>query len=187
MIKFEIYDPQTAKEAAKPWLEKAKNTFGFVPNLQRTMAESPALLEGYLTLFDIFAKSTFSPIEQQVIYLTVNYEHECHYCMAGHSGLAKYAGVPDDVIQSLRDGQPIADGKLEALRKFTSQMVIKRGWVDEAETEAFVAAGFDKQAILDIVLGISVKVMSNYANHLALTPLDEQIKGLEWTHPDKRR
>lgn len=186
MIKFEVNNPETAKEAAKPWLDKAKNTFGFVPNLQRVMAESPALLEGYLTLFDIFGKSGFTPTEQQVVYLTVNYEHECHYCMAGHSGLAKYAGVSDDVIQSLRDGQPIADAKLEALRKFTTIMVEKRGWADEAEIEEFIGAGYDRQAVLDIVLGISVKVMSNYTNHLASTPLDAQIQALAWTHPSKR-
>ena len=186
MINFELYEPQSAKEAAKPWLEKAKSTFGFVPNLQRMMSESPTLLEGYLTLFDIFGKSGFSLIERQVVYLTANYEHECHYCMAGHSGLAKYAGVPDDVIESLRDGQPIADAKLEALRKFTSAMVIKRGWVEKSEIEAFLQAGYDKQAILDIVLGIAVKVMSNYTNHLASTPLDKQIEGLAWTHPNKR-
>ena len=183
MIKFDLYEPQ----AAKPWLEKAEKTFGFVPNLQRAMCESPALLKGYLTLFDVFGKSGFTPTEQQAVYLTVNYEHECHYCMAGHSMLASYASVPADVIESLREGQPMTDAKLEALRKFTSAMVVKRGWLDDAEVEEFISAGYDKQAMLDIVLGVALKVMSNYTNYLAVTPLDAPIQSLAWMRPDKRQ
>lgn len=186
MIQFKSYDMQTAPEASKPSLEQAIHIFGFLPNLQKVMAESPALLQGYLTLMDIFSNSSLSPVEQQVVYLTSNYENECHYCMAGHSMLAKYAGVPGTVIQALRDGAPIAEAKLEALRKFTSQIVTKRGWVDEQEIQALLDSGYTNQTVLDVILGAAVKVMSNYTNHVADTQLDDVIKPLAWTHPSKR-
>ncbi len=186
MIKFESYNLQTAPEASKPSLEKAKNVFGFVPNLQQIMAESPALLEGYLTLMDIFSKSSLSSVEQQVIYLTANYENECHYCMAGHSMLAQYARVPDAIIKALRDGTPIDDARLEALRKFASKVVTKRGWIDELEIQALLDEGYAKQTVLDVILGVAVKTMSNYTNHVAGTELDDVIKPLAWIHPTKR-
>lgn len=187
MIKFESYNLQTASEAARPSLEKAKAVFGFVPNLQQIMAESPALLEGYLTLMDIFSRSSLSPVEQQVVYLTANYENECHYCMAGHSMLAQYAGVSDATIKALRDGTPIDDAKLEALRQFAAKVVTKRGWVDESEIQVLLDAGYARQTVLDVILGVAVKVMSNYTNHVADTQLDDVIKPLAWIHPSKKR
>lgn len=186
MTTFDLHTIETAPQASQPLLEGAEKTFGFIPNLQRVFAESPALLEGYMTLWDVFAKSSFTPVEQQVVYLASNYENECHYCMAGHTGLAKMAGVPDDVIAAIRDGQPIADPKLEALRQFTAKIVVSRGWVEPNDVAAFIAAGYTKEAILDVILGAAVKVMSNYTNHIAETPVDDVMRGNAWTHPDKR-
>ena len=100
-----------------------------MPNLQSFMAESPALLDSYSTVWNIFSKKTgLNPIEQQVVLMTVNYENNCHYCMAGHSTLAKMVKMDDATIQALRDGKPIANAKLQALRKF-SKIVTERGFV----------------------------------------------------------
>ena len=187
MIEFKSYNLQTAAQASKPSLEKAKAVFGFVPNLQRIMAESPALLEGYLTLMDVFSKSSLSAVEQQVVYLAANFENECHYCMAGHSMLAQYAGVSDEVIKALRDGTPIDEMRLEALRRFTSRVVAERGWVDESGIQNLLDAGYTNQTVLDVILGVAVKMMSNYTNHVAETHLDDTIKPLAWIHPNKRR
>jgi len=186
MTEFTLHSAETAPDASKPFLEGAQKAFGFVPNLQRVFAESPALLEGYMTLWSIFEKSSFSPAEQQIVYLTSNYENECQYCMAGHSGLAAMAGVPEDVITALRDGTPIADEKLEALRTFTSKVVTKRGWVNDSDVQAFLDAGYTQQAVLDVILGVAVKVMSNYTNHVADTLVDDVMKANAWTHPRNR-
>ncbi len=141
------------------------------------LAEAPAALEGYATLFQIFDKSSFTPAERQVVYLTANYENECQYCMAGHSVLAKIAHVPDQAIAALREGQRIEDSQLEALRTFTSKVVTNRGWVSEADVNAFLAAGYTKQNVLEVILGVAVKVISNYTNHVAHTPADPFMKG----------
>jgi alkylhydroperoxidase family enzyme len=85
MNSFQAYTIATAPVASKPTLEEVKRTFGFVPTLHAHMAESPELLVGYTALWDLFAKSTLTPHVQQVVYLTSNFENNCHYCMAVHS------------------------------------------------------------------------------------------------------
>lgn len=182
-IAFTRYTADTAPEAAKPILGAVKAAFGFVPNLQATMAESPELLAGYSTLWDLFGKSTLSATEQQVVYMTANFEHECHYCMAGHTTLSKMQKIDDAIIAALRSGTAIPDAKFEALHRFATAVVQNRGHVDDAGVQAFLDAGYTRQNVLEVVLGVATKVMSNYTNHLTGTPLDGFMKGNEWTKP----
>lgn len=183
MTQFTAYTAANAPEAAKPTLEAVKGAFGFVPNLQAHMAESPELLAGYSTLWDLFSKSTLTPHEQQVVYLTSNFENECHYCMAGHTTLAKMQKMDPAVIAALRAGTELPDGKLEALHLFTSLVVRNRGWVGDEAVDAFLAAGYTRRNVLEVVLGVATKVMSNYTNHIVHTPLDAFMAGNEWTKP----
>jgi AhpD family alkylhydroperoxidase len=184
MTQFTVYTADTVPEAAKPSLEAAKASFGFIPNLQGTMAESPELLAGYSTLWALFAKTTLTPHEQQVVYMTSNFENECHYCMAGHTALAKLQKMDPTVIDALRNGTEILDRKLEALHRFTGVVVRNRGWVSDADTDAFLAAGYTRRNVLEVILGVATKVMSNYTNHIAHTQLDKFMRGNEWVKPD---
>lgn len=183
MTQFTAYTADTAPDAARPMLGAVKAAFGFVPNLQAHMAESPELLAGYSALWDLFSQSSLTPHEQQVVYLTSNFENECHYCMAGHTTLAKMQKMDPAVIQALRDGTPLPDAKLEALHVFAGLVVRNRGWVSDADTDAFLAAGYTRRNVLDVVLGVATKVMSNYTNHIVHTPLDAFMKGNEWSKP----
>ena len=142
MNSFQAYTIATAPVASKPTLEEVKRTFGFVPTLHAHMAESPELLVGYTALWDLFAKSTLTPHVQQVVYLTSNFENDCHYCMAGHSTLAKMIRMDPAVIAALRAGGALSDAKLEALHRFATIVVRERGFVPDAEVEAFRAAGY---------------------------------------------
>jgi alkylhydroperoxidase family enzyme len=180
---FPIYTIDTAPEKSKAALVHAKQTFGFIPNLEGIFAQAPALLKGSMALWDLFKTTSFSGSEQQVIYLTANYEHECHYCMAAHSGLAKMIGMSADDIQALRNGTPLSDPKLQVLRHFTQRMIQARGWVDDREIEAFLAAGYTQQQVLEVILGIAIKIMHNYTNHIAKTPLDKPFQPYAWSKP----
>lgn len=180
-MKFLIHTLESAPEESKAALVHAKETFGFIPNLEGIFAEAPALLKGSMALWDLFTTSSFSPIEQQVIYITVNYENECTYCMAAHSGLAKVVGTSVSDVEALRRGEPLADPKLQALRQFTQRMVQTRGWIEDTEIEAFLAAGYGKQQVLEVILGIALKVMHNYTNHIAKTPLDRPFQPHAWS------
>lgn len=182
-MEFTIYTLETAPDDSKEALAHAKETFGFIPNLEGISAEAPALLQGSMTLWDLFETTSFTPIERQVIYLTANYENSCNYCMAAHSGLAKMTGMSVENVEALRNGTPMPESKLQALRLFTQKMVHHRGWVEDRDIEAFMAAGYSKQQVLEVILGIAVKVMHNYTNHIAKTPLDRQFKPNAWTKP----
>ncbi|MBF2006024.1 MAG: carboxymuconolactone decarboxylase family protein [Chlorogloeopsis fritschii C42_A2020_084] len=179
-MEFTIHTIETAPEDSKEALVHAQKTFGFIPNLEGIFAEAPALLKGSMTLWDLFATTSFSPIEQQVIYLTANYEHECHYCIAAHSGLAKMIGMSVNDVQALRKGTPLENPKLQALRHFTQRMIQARGWIEDSEIEEFIAAGYNKRQVLEVILGITIKIMHNYTNHIAQTPLDKEFQPYKW-------
>ncbi|MGF6725245.1 alkylhydroperoxidase family enzyme [Paraburkholderia sp. GAS41] len=183
MINFQTYTIDNAPAASKASLEGTKRAFGFVPNLQAYMAESPELLAGYSALWDLFSKSTLTPHEQQVVYLTSNFENDCHYCMAGHSTLAKMIKMDPAVIDALRAGTALPDVKLEALHRFTTIVVRERGFATDAEVDAFLAAGYTRRNVFEVILGVATKVMSNYTNHIVHTPYDAFMKGNEWTKP----
>lgn len=177
------YTVETAPAASKPVLDAVQKAFSFVPNLQGNMAESPELLTGYSQLWDLFGKSTLTPHEQQVVYLTSNFENNCHYCMAGHTTLAKMIEMAPEVIAALRAGSVIPDARLEALHVFSTAVVRDHGFVNDGGIEAFLAAGFTRRNVLEVVLGVATKVISNYTNHLVHTKLDPFMKGNEWTKP----
>jgi AhpD family alkylhydroperoxidase len=184
MTKFKTHTIESAPEDSKAILQGAESALQFVPNIFGTMAEAPALLEGYTTLAKIFDKTSFSETERQVVLMTNNILNGCSYCMSAHTTLAKKGGVPDDVINSLRAGTPLTDTKLEALRQFATVINETRGWPEQSALDAFLGAGYTQQHVLEVVLGTALKVMSNYTNHIAETDLDDAFKPTEWTKAD---
>lgn len=173
MSKFIQHNQNTAPEASQPTLKSAQQMYGFVPNLMATLAESPAAVEGYAALSGIFDKSDLTAAEKQVVLMTNNYLNNCTYCMAAHSTISQIQGVSDDVIQTLRNGTSFADEKLEALRVFTIKINQNRGVVSDDDINQFLSAGYSKANVLEVILGTGLKVLSNYSNHIAETPVDE--------------
>ncbi|MEE8514358.1 MAG: carboxymuconolactone decarboxylase family protein [Gammaproteobacteria bacterium] len=186
MRKFDVHTRDTAPAKSAESLRNKEEAFGFIPNLVGILAESPAALNGYVTLGQIFDESSFSPTERQIVLLAASRFNECRYCVAAHSVVADLQEVPADVIAAIRNDQPIADNKLEALRTFTTAVVEERGWVTEDDTAAFLAAGYSKAQILEVILGISFKTLSNYVDHVADTPLDEAFAPKAWAPVTKR-
>ena len=180
---FPLHDETTAPEGARNALAVTKKNFGMIPNLEKVMASAPPLLEGYATLWDIFDTTSLTPIERQVVYLTANFENECDYCVPWHSLLAEKVGMDTKAIEALRSGVRVPDRRLEALHAFARSLIANRGKVSEAELSAFLDAGYTDAQALEVVLGLAVKVMSNYTNSIAGTPLDEQVEHLRWTKP----
>ncbi|QUR65781.1 carboxymuconolactone decarboxylase family protein [Mycobacterium spongiae] len=181
MSDFPTHTIESAPEAATPLLQAAKKAYGFVPNLLAGMAEAPAILEGYMTLSRIFNKADLTDTERQIILMTNNRLNHCVYCMAAHTSISQGAGVPADVIESLRSGTPIADAKLEALRNFAAVINETRGWPTPDDVEEFLAAGYTRQTVLEVILGTGLKVLSNYTNHVAETQVDTAFAVNAWT------
>lgn len=180
MVGFQVYDETDAPEAARPQLEAAKRRMGFVTTLNGVMAESPELLAGYNALSEQFGKSSLSLLAKQVVLITASVENGCEYCVAAHSTIALRSRVPAEVVEALRTGKLIEDAFLETVRRLTRLMVAQRGWVEEEEIEAFLAAGGTRRQVLDVVLGVGMKTLSNYTNHIAHTPLDPAWQDQEW-------
>ncbi len=176
---------ESAGPKAKELLEGAKKQSGMISNMYAVMANAPEALETYLYGVDRFRKEAgFSPAEQEVVLLTVSYENGCDYCMAAHSFIAdKRSQVPPSVTDAIRAGGKIPDARLRALSEFTRAMVQKRGRPDQQDVEPFLAAGYSEKQILDVVLAIAVKTISNYTNHLFGTPVDAPFKAREWKPP----
>ena len=188
MTSFTVHTEATAPEAARARLAEVKKAWGFIPTLHGTLAESPVALEAYDTLFGLVATSSFTPAEQQAAYLAINVLHECEYCTAGHTYLARAAKLDEAAIQALRQGQPIADARLQALRSFAEGVVRARGFVGDAAVDAFLAAGFTRENVLEVVTIIATKTISNYVNHLTHTPKEGFMAdpSLAWTAPRNR-
>lgn len=178
-----LHDEQTAPEAAKNALAATRANFGMIPNLERVMANAPPLLKGYSALWDLFDQTSLSPVERQVVYLTANFENECDYCVPWHSLLATKAGMGRADLTALREGGRLADEKLEVLHRFTKALIQERGKVTPRVIEEFLDAGYTERQALEVILGLAVKVMSNYTNSIAGTPLDEAVEKLRWTKP----
>ncbi|MEL6197217.1 MAG: carboxymuconolactone decarboxylase family protein, partial [Pseudomonadota bacterium] len=146
------------------------------------MAASPAHLEGYQVLHGLVShKTAFTPAERTVVWMAINVEHGCHYCVPAHTTIAQMEKIDAALIDELRAGGTLSDPKLEALRRFTLAVLRARGRVDAAELEAFKAAGFGDAHVLDVVLILAQKVMSNYVNHLYDTPVDAPFQKNAWT------
>ncbi|MEO0809047.1 MAG: carboxymuconolactone decarboxylase family protein [Pseudomonadota bacterium] len=180
MTEFTLHDETTVPEESRPLLEKSKAAFGRLPGLHKVMAEAPGLLEGYQKLHELFMNSSFDKDELTVVWQAINVENQCHYCVPAHTGIAKSMGVDDAITDALRNETPLPNARLEALRNFTLSVVRDRGNVDDSKVQAFLDAGFTKRQILEVILGYAQKVMSNYTNHLANTPVDPVFEKFAW-------
>lgn len=174
MLTLEGISHTSASGRSKDVLDTALAQVGFIPNMYANMVNQPAVLDTYLHGYALFREeSGFTPPEQEVVFLTISHENGCEYCVAAHSMLAVMkSGVAKDVVASVCTGEPVADARLSTLETFTRAMVKTRGNPTRADVEAFLAAGYTEQQVLSIVLAISVKVLSNYSNHLFNTDID---------------
>ncbi len=179
-MKFTLHTLDTAPEASRPLLEKSLKAFGRIPGLHAVMAESPQLLEAYQKLSELFTRTSFNAEEITVVWMAINVENECHYCVPAHTAIAHAMKVDPALVEALRNGEPLADEKLQVLRDTTVALVRNRGHLSEDEMARFEQAGYGPRQLLEIILGIAHKTMSNYTNHLANTPVDEVVKKYAW-------
>lgn len=180
MAEFKIYTVESSPEGSKDILSSAQKSLGFIPNLYGIMAEAPVALKAYSGLSDAFDNSSFNPTEKQIVLLATSYVNGCNYCMAVHSTVGQMYKVPQDVIDALRNNKPITDTKLEALRKFAHSVAEKRGWVSDKEVDDFISAGYTKAQVLEVIVGIAQKTLSNYINHIVKTPMDNAFANNKW-------
>lgn len=180
-MKFELHTIDTAPAAVRTELQAAQQAFGTIPNLYRGLAASPVALKTYLGMNAALKEhGQLSPIEQQVVYLTISAANGCTYCMGAHSLLAEMAGMPAQTLTELREQRPLGDPGLDSLRRFTLSLMEHRGHVPRQNIDNFHTAGYDQRHLLEVLTLLAQKTLSNYYNHIAHTPLDAMFGKQAW-------
>jgi len=183
MSEYKLHSTESAPEKSKEYLKTTEKELGFIPNQYKVMAESPENLKSYMEMDGNFKNSSLSPEEQQIVLMTTSFHNGCVYCMSGHSTAAGNTDLSHRDIESLRNGDPLENDKWEALRHFTRAINEKKGHVRSESAKAFYDAGYDKRAALDVMIGVAMKTLSNYTNHFADTPVDDEFRKHLWKHP----
>lgn len=185
---FPLHSKESAPEASVEAMNWYEQNFGMVPNLAQVLAESPALLNAYWqSQVAISGHSALTPAETNIVQTTVAHANECQYCVAGHTAFGKteFFNNTDEELAAIREGKPFENPKHEALRDFTLRVARNQGRMSTNQLNEFLGAGYSKAAALDVVANVAVKVMSNYANQIVLTPLDDAFAALSEGLPYK--
>jgi alkylhydroperoxidase family enzyme len=180
MNTLKIHNMETAPESSKPLLEKSLKAYGMIPNLHGVLAQAPAALDAYQKLHELFENSSFDAEELTVIWQSINVEHNCHYCVPAHTGIAHMMNVDTSLTEALRNNKALTTRKLQILKDTTLSIVRNRGRISDSELEAFYTIGYQQQQVLEIILGVAQKTISNYTNHIAHTPVDEAFQKFAW-------
>lgn len=177
---FPIHNIESAPEASRRALETAQQRFNMVPHVIGVMAASPALVNSYLATQDQLQEhGALTPPENNIVQLAVAVQNECQYCVAGHTMAGKaFFGSSDLELEALRTGAKLPKEKFNALRTFAVQVYESRGRISDEQLEAFLRAGYARAHALDVVANISAKVMTNFTNQLARTPIDDAFAPL---------
>ncbi len=178
---FKLHTQETAPADSQPLLNNSLKAFGMIPNLHAVMAEAPKVLEAYQLLHGLFQDTSFDNDELTVIWQTINVEHECHYCVPAHTGVAHMMNVDEAITEALINSTELPTRKLQVLHETTLALIQERGQPSEATLSAFYEVGYENRQLLEVVLGISQKVMSNYINHLSETPVDKAFEAFAWS------
>ncbi|OBX22403.1 MULTISPECIES: carboxymuconolactone decarboxylase family protein [Bizionia] len=180
MTTLKIHNIETAPEGSKTLLEQSLKSNGMIPGLHGVLAGAPELLEAYQTLHKLFTESSFNKEELTVVWQTINVEHECHYCVPAHTGIANMMKVDSTISEALRNRTAMPTEKLQVLHDFTLKVVRNRGHVTQEDLSTFYEAGYEERQVLEVILGLSQKVISNYTNHIANTPVDAPFQKFAW-------
>lgn len=176
MSRLTLHTLDSAPADSQAFVAKAIANNGFLPNLIGVLANAPVALETYMTVAGINGRASLTLAEREVVQITAARIHGCDFCVAGHTAVAlKKAGQPAELVRALQTGADTGDAKLDAVAHFATAVIARRGAVDDAELQAFLAAGYSQQQALEVVLGISLATLCNFANSLAGTPVNPEL------------
>ena len=178
MSQFPIHTIETAPEAAKEALKAVQNVNGFIPNLIGVLANAPTALETYRTVGGINGRNSLTAVEREVVQITAAVVNGCGFCVAGHTKIAlKLLKLEEALVNQIRSTARIEqDAKLDALARFTLTVILQKAKLTQAQQQAFYDAGYTKENALDVVLGVSLATLCNYANNLADTPINPELQ-----------
>ncbi|MCC8395377.1 carboxymuconolactone decarboxylase family protein [Paraburkholderia sp. MMS20-SJTR3] len=181
MSRLPLQSIESAPEASRPFLQKSQAANGFLPNLVAALANAPTALETYLTVGEINSRSGLTLAEREVVQITAAAIHGCGFCVAGHTAVAlKKAQLAEAVVDEIRAQGVISDVRLNAVAAFTREVIATRGAVSDDALKAFKSAGYSDANALEVILGVSLATLCNFANNLARNDLNPQLEAYRW-------
>ncbi|HWP44842.1 MAG TPA: carboxymuconolactone decarboxylase family protein [Blastocatellia bacterium] len=163
------YEQSSGK--TKELLDQVKARLGRTPNMMKTMAQSPAVLEAYLNFSGALGGGKLSAGLREQIALISAEINGCGYCASAHAAIGKMVGLDESAIRAARSGNA-ADEKTDAALKFARAVIVNRGQVSDADLQAVKDAGFSDGEIGEIIANVALNIFTNYFNEIARTEID---------------
>lgn len=170
MQNFSIPKREEVSENNQAIFDNLQKALGFVPNLYAYYAKNETALADYLAFQN--RKSTLKAKEREVINLVVSQVNECKYCLSAHTLIAKSNGFSEDQILEIRTGKASFDPKLNALAQFTKTVAENKGNADPAVLDLFFQEGYSEANMIDAIIVIGDKTISNYIHNLTDFTID---------------
>jgi uncharacterized peroxidase-related enzyme len=175
MNRISIPSADQTPVATRPLLEAVNKQLGVVPNLMKMIGNSPAALEGYLSLNGALAKGSIGVKTAERIALAIAEVNACSYCLSAHTYLGKNVAKLDDAEMTANRNGTSTDAKADAAVRFAVSVARERGHVSDAAFQAVKKAGFSDAGVMEIVLNVALNTLTNYVNEVALTEIDFPI------------
>jgi AhpD family alkylhydroperoxidase len=181
MEQFPVYTIDTAPEASRPALQDLHAAFGIIPNIAGAMATSPVLINSLVGLFGRVHSGSFTEAQIQSLLLTNAVTNACAWAVAFHTALALKEGLTAADVDAIRTGRSPNDSKLGALSTLARTLIEKRGRIADQDREAFLAAGFGKDHLLEVIAVVAASTITNYTGNVTNPPLEAPFQGYVWS------
>ena len=180
MPTYQIHTIASAPEKSKPALEQLQQAFGFLPNLAASISNSPKLVTALVGVFQQVHSSSLTEQEIQIVLLTDAVANSSAYAVAFHTALALQQGVSSEETSAVREQRTPRDQRFAALSTLAKALIEKRGHVSEQEIDAFLAAGFTREQIMEVIAIVAASTITNYAGTIANPPLEDRFRQFAW-------
>ncbi len=180
MTDFPLHTIESAPEGAKPALKQLQAAFGMLPNIAGKMATSPVLINSLIGLFGNVHGGSFSEAQVQIVLLTDAVTNASAWAVAFHTTLALKEGIDPADVQAIRGGRLPKDGKFAALSALARAMIEKRGRLSDQDVERFLAAGFGKDHLLEVIAAVAASTITNYTASITHPPVETPFQDHAW-------
>lgn len=180
MPTYEIHTIESAPELSKPALKHLQQAFGAIPNIAGSIANSPKLVTALSAVFQQVHSSSLTEQDIQIVLLTDAVANSCTYAVAFHTALALQQGVSSEDTDAIRERLVPSDERFAALSTLAKTLIEKRGHLSEEDRDAFIAAGFTAEQILEVIAVVAASTITNYAGTIANPPLEDRFQQFAW-------
>jgi alkylhydroperoxidase family enzyme len=177
---FPVHTMDSAPEGSKPALARLQAAFGMIPNILGSMATSPVLIDCLVALFENVHGGSFTEAQIQTVLLTDAVANRSAWAVAFHTTLALKQDIDPADVEAIRECRPLTDVRLAALSTLAKALIGKRGHLEDADIDRFVAAGFSKAHTLEVIAIVAASTITNYTASVTNTPLEAPFQAHQW-------